>query len=81
MSKPNEVSTLGEEVLQNGSHDVILGEKAGTSADVEDMKRMGKEQLFKVGVVVKSKLSRPRAMLTTASHSVTLVSYPFLALP
>jgi len=47
MSKPNEIPALGEEVSENTSEDAVLGEKQGTSRDVEDMKRMGKEQLFK----------------------------------
>lgn len=33
----------GEEAL-----DTVVGEKKGTVSDVEDMKRMGKEQLFRV---------------------------------
>ncbi len=49
MSKPAEVTARDHEVPDNTSDDVVLGEKSGTSKDVEDMKRMGKEQLFKVG--------------------------------
>jgi hypothetical protein len=48
MSKPAEVNTLGEEVRENISDDAVRGERQGTSRDIEDMKRMGKEQLFKV---------------------------------
>ncbi|EXJ63331.1 uncharacterized protein A1O5_11652 [Cladophialophora psammophila CBS 110553] len=47
MSKNAEVAALGEVVPESASDDVVLGEKQGTSRDVEDMKRMGKEQLFK----------------------------------
>jgi hypothetical protein len=79
MSKPAEVNTLGEEVPENIIDDVVLGEQQGTSRDIEDMKRMGKEQLFKVTPGPLS--SRRRNVLTTASHSVTLVSCPSLALP
>ena len=32
---------------ENGP-DTVVAEKAGTFRDIEDMKRMGKEQLFKV---------------------------------
>jgi hypothetical protein len=34
----------------NGSEnvDTVVGEKKGTVSDVEDMKRLGKEQLFRV---------------------------------
>jgi hypothetical protein len=52
MSKPNEVTALGHEVHDNNS-DEVIGEKSGTSKDVEDMKRMGKEQLFKVSHTLK----------------------------
>jgi hypothetical protein len=79
MSKAAEVNTLGEEVPGHISGDVVLGEKQGTSRDIEDMKRMGKEQLFKVTLGPLS--SRRRHVLTTASHSVILVSCPSLALP
>jgi hypothetical protein len=79
MSKPAEVNTLGEEVPENIGDDVVLGEKQGTARDIEDMKRMGKEQLFKVTLGPLS--SRRRNVLTTPSHSVTLVSFPSLALP
>ncbi|KAJ9603546.1 hypothetical protein H2200_011732 [Cladophialophora chaetospira] len=45
MNKPAEVTA--HDVPDNTSDDVVLGKKEGTSRDVEDMKRMGKEQLFK----------------------------------
>jgi hypothetical protein len=32
--------------------DVVIGEKKGTVSDVEDMKRMGKEQLFKASILI-----------------------------
>lgn len=49
MNKPVEaVTAIGHDVPDNTSDDVVLGEKSGTSRDVEDMKRMGKEQVFKV---------------------------------
>ena len=48
MSKGAETTALDPRNLSS-NEDVFLGEKLGTSRDVEDMKRMGKEQLFKVG--------------------------------
>ncbi|EXJ77510.1 hypothetical protein A1O3_09737 [Capronia epimyces CBS 606.96] len=48
MSKPTELTTLDHEAYgESASDEVVLGEKQGTSKDVEDMRRMGKEQLFK----------------------------------
>jgi hypothetical protein len=79
MSKAAEVNALDEGVTGSVSDDVVLGEKQGTSRDIEDMKRMGKEQLFKVTLGPLS--SRGRNVLTRTSHSVTLVSCPSLALP
>jgi hypothetical protein len=41
----------GEETItyqDGGDIDTVVGEKKGTVADVEDMKRMGKQQLFRV---------------------------------
>ncbi len=49
MSKPVEaVTAVGHDVPDNTSDDVVVGEKQGTTRDIEDMKRMGKEQVFKV---------------------------------
>ena len=79
MSKAAEVNALSEGVTGSISDDVVLGEKQGTSRDIEDMKRMGKEQLFKVTLGPLS--SRPRNVLTRTWHSVTLVFCPSLALP
>ncbi|ETI24991.1 hypothetical protein G647_04361 [Cladophialophora carrionii CBS 160.54] len=47
MSKFAEVAARGEEVSPRDSNDAVVGEKLGTARDVQDMKRMGKEQLFK----------------------------------
>jgi hypothetical protein len=41
----------GEETItyqDGGDIDTVVGEKKGTVADVEDMRRMGKQQLFRV---------------------------------
>ncbi len=80
MSKPNELAARGEEVSENVSEDAVLGEKQGTLRDVEDMKRMGKEQLFKVafGLFL---IKCVRSTLTKVARSATLVSCPSLALP
>ena len=81
MSKSGEVNTHGEEVPENVSDDVVLGEKQGTSRDVEDMKRMGKEQLFKVTTLGPLSSRRRKCVDNGHRNSVTLVSCPSLALP
>jgi hypothetical protein len=50
MNKRVEATTFDERTPPGTPDDVVLGEKLGTSRDVEDMKRMGKEQLFKVNI-------------------------------
>lgn len=54
MSK--ELETSSSAVYHDGEagSDTVVGEKGGTLKDVEDMKRMGKEQLFKVLVSFRS---------------------------
>lgn len=47
MSKNGNTVTSFDEHGENGTGDVS-NEKAGTTADVQDMRRLGKEQLFKV---------------------------------
>jgi len=39
-------------VVENGevTPDTYVGEKSGTVRDMDDMKRLGKQQVFKVGV-------------------------------
>ena len=54
MSKLSEIAAHGHEVPDHASDDVVLGTKQGTSKDVEDMKRMGKEQLFQVILYIPS---------------------------
>ena len=49
MSKLAEVGAFNDELPPNANRDVVLDGKHGSTRDVEDMKRMGKEQLFKVG--------------------------------
>jgi hypothetical protein len=63
---------------QRGSepdYTVLSGEKQGTLRDVEQMKRLGKDQLFKAcGLLV-------RARPTDLRCSVILASLPYSALP
>lgn len=80
MSKLEEVGATGEEIPEPVDHDVVLGEKEGTFRDIEDMKRMGKEQLFKVSLG-HSPNCCTRTRLTRVSHSVILASSPFSASP
>ncbi len=44
-----------QDIFRDGSDrseniDTLVGEKKGTVSDVEDMRRLGKEQLFRVGL-------------------------------
>jgi len=68
-------------VIEDGEigGDKVVGEKSGTLHDVEDMKRMGKEQLFKVCAVIPSDFNpSTRHLLTGHVHrSETLASCPF----
>lgn len=59
--------TVDSEVVDNsgfvdgrsvGDNDTVIGEKQGTLRDVENMKRLGKEQLFKVRGVIPSRPSK-----------------------
>lgn len=47
MSKLTDSTNLAQVVASDHGHEV-RDEKGGTAQDIEDMKRMGKEQLFKV---------------------------------
>ena len=44
----NEQVNFRDESDRSDYIDTVVGEKKGTVSDVEDMKRLGKEQLFKV---------------------------------
>lgn len=55
MHKRVEVASVDHEAAADvAGEDVVLGEKQGTLKDMEDMRRMGKEQLFKVRMAVPS---------------------------
>jgi hypothetical protein len=50
----NKNPELASTLVENGEvgADVVVGEKKGTVSDVEDMRRMAKEQLFKAGSLI-----------------------------
>ena len=48
----NEPVVLHYGAEQSESLDAVKGAKSGTVGDIEDMKRMGKEQLFRVPFAV-----------------------------
>lgn len=55
-----------------GELDTVVGERKGTAGDIEDMKRMGKQQLFRVrpsdAVLFIEALSNPNSAQFLFSH-------------
>lgn len=77
MTKPVDAVTSNHDVVVDSSSD-LLDEKRGTVKDSEDMKRMGKQQLFRVSAP-RSRRPAVHSWLTMY-YSVTLVSFPSSAL-
>lgn len=74
MDKSAELSIDPSDDFNDG---VLLGEKTGTLSDKKDMARLGKEQLFKVGL---HDCTDP-GLLTYTRCSATLALCQYLDLP
>ena len=71
MDKQSE--TIGTTAVEpgSGSDDVYVGEKQGTLRDIEHMKRLGKDQVFRVGFIPPSFCSD----LTLRTEKLRLLEY------
>ena len=75
MSKLTDSTNLAHVAPSDPDHEV-RDEKRGTAQDVEDMKRMGKEQLFKVLLLKALYMESPERNVDLKSASAILVSCP-----
>ena len=62
----NEAVTVQDGSSHFDDLDTVVGEKKGTVSDMEDMRRLGKEQLFKVCSFAHETMSRTKLMARTA---------------
>ena len=76
MNKSIDAVTSNHDAVADSSSD-LLDEKRGTVKDTEDMKRMGKQQLFRVS---RPRTIRPPDSASLTVYSETLASSLYLAL-
>jgi hypothetical protein len=77
MSKLTDSTNLAHVATSDHDHEV-RDEKRGTAQDVEDMKRMGKEQLFKVLLLEDFYMESQESNVDLKSFSAILGSCPSL---